>query len=259
MRHIVMFSGGIGSWAAAKRVAQAHGTDGMTLLFTDTLIEDADLYRFLGEAAANVGAPLVRIAEGRTPWQVFRDERFLGNSRADPCSRVLKRELAARWLRENCDPLSTTIYIGIDWSEAHRFDGARKRYAADGWRLEAPMCEPPHMTKRGMLAWLKADRIAAPRLYAMGFDHNNCGGGCVKAGQGHFAILLRELPQLYAEWEDREEEMRQFLGKDVAILTDRRGGERKPLTLRELRERIQAGQEIERDMIGGCGCFMEAA
>jgi hypothetical protein len=39
---IVMFSGGIGSWAAAKRVAERHGTDNLTLLFTDTLIEDGD-------------------------------------------------------------------------------------------------------------------------------------------------------------------------------------------------------------------------
>jgi len=71
--HVVMFSGGIGSWAAAKRVAAVHGTAGLILLFTDTLIEDADLYRFLADAAVNVGGQLVRIAEGRTPWEVFRD------------------------------------------------------------------------------------------------------------------------------------------------------------------------------------------
>ena len=41
-----MFSGGVGSWAAAKRVADAHGTDNLTLLFTDTLIEDADIHEW---------------------------------------------------------------------------------------------------------------------------------------------------------------------------------------------------------------------
>ena len=34
---VVMFSGGIGSWAAAKRVAEAHGTDDLVLLFADVL------------------------------------------------------------------------------------------------------------------------------------------------------------------------------------------------------------------------------
>lgn len=66
-KHVVMFSGGIGSWAAAKRVAERHGTADMVLLFTDTKTEDEDLYRFIDEAAADVGAPLVKIADAERP------------------------------------------------------------------------------------------------------------------------------------------------------------------------------------------------
>ena len=40
--HVVMFSGGVGSWMAARRVAERHGTADLTLLFADTLIEDAN-------------------------------------------------------------------------------------------------------------------------------------------------------------------------------------------------------------------------
>src|SRR6266853_2955096 len=112
MKHVVMFSGGIGSWAAAKRVATRIGTKNLTLLFSDTLVEDADRYRFLDDAAANIGITPIRIADGRTPWEVYRDERFLGNSRADPCSKLLKRQPAERWLRENCDPHNTVVYLG---------------------------------------------------------------------------------------------------------------------------------------------------
>src|SRR4051812_7862855 len=131
MQHLVMFSGGIGSWAAAKRVAAAHGTADLVLLFTDTLMEDEDLYRFLPEAAANVGGRLVRIADGRTPWGVFFDRRFLGNSRIDPCSEVLKRKLASKWRNEHCQPESTIVYVGIDWTEQHRIEGMAARYAKD--------------------------------------------------------------------------------------------------------------------------------
>lgn len=35
MKHIVMFSGGIGSWMTAKRVIEQHGTDNVILLFAD--------------------------------------------------------------------------------------------------------------------------------------------------------------------------------------------------------------------------------
>src|SRR5689334_14206991 len=51
---VVMFSGGAGSWGAAKRTVERYGAENTRLLFTDTLIEDEDLYRFLIEGSANV-------------------------------------------------------------------------------------------------------------------------------------------------------------------------------------------------------------
>lgn len=251
-----MFSGGLGSWAAAKRVASEHGTADMTLLFTDVRMEDKDLYRFLREAAPNVGVPLTTIAEGRNPWHVFFDERFLGNSRVDPCSKILKRQMAADWLTANCDPADTTVYVGIDWSEEHRFTAIRDRQADAGWAYRAPLCEAPFIDKSDVAAWLKAEGIALPRLYSMGFSHNNCGGFCIKAGQGHFARLLQVLPDVYAKHEGMEQGIRAYLGKDVAVLTDRRGGDKKPLTLKDFRISIETGgAQVDAFDIGGCGCF----
>lgn len=257
MKHVVMFSGGVGSWAAAKRVAAASGTDSLTLLFTDTRMEDDDLYRFIEEAAANVGAPLVTIAEGRNPWHVYFDKRYLGNSRADPCSRILKREMAERWLAANCKPSETRVYVGIDWSESHRFESLKARRAVEGWEYFAPLCEPPYITKLDAFAWLKQDGIRVPRLYELGFAHNNCGGFCCKAGQAHYANLLRVLPERYAKHESFEQAIRVYLDKDVSVLTDRSGGQKRTLTLRQLRERIESGGQIDMLDVGGCGCFTE--
>jgi 3'-phosphoadenosine 5'-phosphosulfate sulfotransferase (PAPS reductase)/FAD synthetase len=259
MKHVVMFSGGVGSWAAAKRVALRAGTRDLTLLFSDTLVEDPDLYRFLNEAAENVGGTLVQISEGRTPWDVYRDERFLGNSRVDPCSKLLKRRPAERWLRENTDPVDTVVYLGIDWTESHRFERTRQRRARDGWRYEAPLCEPPFLSRLDLFRWLTREGIETPHLYRLGFSHNNCGGFCCKAGQGHFAHLLKVLPKAFAEHEAKEESLRQFLGRDISILVDRRGkGGRHPLTLRQLRQRVEAGEFVDRYDVGGCGCFTES-
>jgi len=76
-RHVVQFSGGIGSWAATQRVIAEHGTADLVLLFADTKVEDDDLYRFLDDAAAQIGVPVTVVADGRTPFQVFADTRFL--------------------------------------------------------------------------------------------------------------------------------------------------------------------------------------
>ena len=252
-KHVVLFSGGAASWAAARRVVERHGREDVTLLFTDTMTEDEDLYRFLDDASRDLGVPVTRLADGRDIWQVFKDERFLGNTRADPCSRILKRDLSRAWIEANYNPATTTIYLGMDWTETHRLD--RARLAWHPWTVEGPMTERPYRTKDEILADLRAAGITPPRLYDLGFAHNNCGGGCVKAGQSHFAHLLRAFPVRYAEWEAGEESVRQHIGADVSILRDRTDGGTAPLTLRALRERLEAGATLPMFDLGGCGCF----
>jgi len=255
VRHVVMFSGGIGSWAAALRVRERHPDAPITLLFCDTNIEDADLYRFLDEAAADVRGDLVRLDNGgRTPWDVFAKERFLGNSRIDPCSKILKRQAADAWITGHCDVSRTIVYVGIDWSEVHRFTRLRERKLP--WQYEAPLCDPPYVNKHDLLALAISRGLVPPRLYALGFAHNNCGGGCVKAGVGHFTHLYRTLPHVYAEWERNEETLRGQLG-DVSILRHQVNGEPRLLPLTQLRRRLDDGYQPDLFEIGGCGCMID--
>lgn len=255
MKHVVMFSGGAGSWYTAKRVAETRlqPNDDLLLLFGDTKMEDEDLYRFLDEAAENVGGQLIRVVEGRNPWEVFFDVRYLGNTRIDPCSRILKRTILREWLEDNCEVSDTVVYLGIDWTEEHRFTKAQKYW--EPWQTEAPLCDPPWMSKPDILEALTKEGIRQPRLYGMGFPHNNCGGFCIKAGMAHFKLLLEKMPERYRFHEEAEEELRQHLGKDVAILRDRRGGTVKPLTLRAFRRRLEGGGDYDRHEWGGCACF----
>lgn len=260
--HVVMFSGGLGSWLTAKRVAEKHGTDGLTLLFADVgsdrsphVGEDEDTYRFIREAAANVGAELVTVRDGRDIWGVFHDDRFLGNTRLANCSKFLKQKPCREWLEANCDPASTTVYVGIDWSEVHRLPAIEKGWSP--YAVEAPMTEAPLLDREQMQAVCEAEGIALPRLYKAGFAHNNCGGFCVRAGQAQMELLLREHPERYLFHESEEQKLRAYLDKDVAILRDRRGGTTTPLTLRRFRERIEGDPGLFDELdFGGCGCFV---
>lgn len=250
---MVQYSGGLASWiTAAKRVAEQHGTRDMILLFADTKAEDFDLYRFVDETARIIGAPLTTVADGRTPWELFEDEGVIGSARVPVCSRKLKGEPSRKWVDANCDPLDTILYVGIDWSEQHRIEGIRKNWAP--YRVEAPLCGPPWLTKADMLAECRASGIDPPRLYGMGYRTNNCGGACVKAGQGQWAHVLRSQPELFAYHEEKERRFRERTGKDVAILRDRTGGTSRPLPLSKLRRRVEADAPIEAEW-GGCGCF----
>ena len=118
------------------------------------------------------------------------------------------------------------------------------------------MIDAPYLTKLEMHAWARREGLAEQRLYTLGMPHANCGGFCVKAGIGHFARLLAAMPGRYREHEAREEALRLDLG-NVAILRDRSQGVTTPLTLRVLRERIEADWQPDLFDLGGCGCFVD--
>lgn len=253
--YVVQFSSGITSWAAARRVVDQCGKDAVTLLFADTLIEDEDNYRFLDEASANLEIPVTRIADGRSPWQVFRDERFIGNSRVDPCSKILKRKLLRKWMEENTSPETHTIVLGIDFEEPERL--VRNQIRQTPWKVIAPMVDKPWIPKPDTLRWANSVGLKPPRLYDYGFSHANCGGFCVKAGQDDFRRLLVHFPERYAAHEAEEAATISLLGQDVSILRDRRGGVTRPMTMREFRERYEAtGQYDAFDFTTSCGCSL---
>src|SRR5690606_27128577 len=160
------------------------------------------------------------------------------------------------WIKANFKPDECVLYLGIDWTEEHRTKAPVKNYAP--YKVEFPLCEEPLVNKVDLIKELERLGIETPKLYKMGFAHNNCGGFCVRAGQGHFAHLLKTMPDLYKYHEQKEQEMREFLGKDVSILRRQRNGVRHNLTLRQLREEIEAEQTEQIDFadIGGCGYFV---
>lgn len=255
-KHIVFYSGGAGSYATAKRVVDKHGKDNTILLFTDTKTEDPDLYRFINETALLLGCEMVWLEDGRDIWEVFKDARFLGNSRIAPCTHILKQKTAKKWIKDNFTPEDCVLYLGIDWTEEHRTKAPRKNWAP--YQVEFPLCEEPFIVKQDILDELTIAGIATPYLYTLGFEHNNCGAICVKAGQGHWIKVLEKLPERYAEAERKEEEMRQFLDADVSILKRVRNKQQQRLTLRQLREEHEAkSDQIDMFDIGGCGCFAE--
>jgi hypothetical protein len=257
LKHIVLFSGGLGSYFTTKRLLEnGISKEDIILLFTDTHCEDEDLYRFLDDAEKKLDIKITRYSDPRDRdiWQVFKDVKYLGNSRLDPCSRILKRELSRKFVKQ-FGPKGCIIYLGFDWTEMDRLEKAQKAWLP--YIIDAPLCYAPYIDKDDMKKMISEDEIVLPRLYTMGFAHNNCGGGCVKAGIGHFAHLLDTFPERYKEWEDNEQELREFLGKDVSILRRTRNGVRSNFTLKQLREEREQLTKSELCDIGGCGCFQK--
>lgn len=297
MKHLIFFSGGIGSWKVADIVSKKHASENTYCMFTDTLIEDNDLYRFMLEAWSEIYKKerpvelikrakclfqpyqdmdirkeqleslrvdsmeyfnnVIWLSEHMDVWDIYKKTRFLGNSRIAKCSHVIKQDLADKYVRSNFSEEDTILYLGIDWTEVHRKKGPLKNWQP--YKVEFPLCDEHMVFKEELFNELDKLKIKVPELYELGFSHNNCGGFCCRAGQGHFLNLLKQKPELYSYHENKEKEFIDYIGKDVSILKRTVNKQVERLTLEKLRSLYETGKEesIDKLDMGGCGCFLE--
>ena len=199
---------------------------------------------------------MIRLKDGRDPWSVFVDKKYIGNSRTAHCSAVLKTDLIQRNLDMFAAP-TDPIVIGFSYDEDERQNRAIKRWQPRPVR--SLIAE--HKLSGGAVEQLVCVKygIRKPRLYDMGFVHNNCGGMCVRGGQGQFALLLDKRPALYAKHEQRNEWAKREIGPTAGgFIRVQRDGDIEYLDLKEFRERVQSGALIPaRYEMGACGCFTD--
>lgn len=237
MKHVVSIGGGLSSTLyLPELLIKKYGPENVTLLMARLPNEDPDLWRLCSAVEQALGVPITYIGLDLTPWDIFFRERYLGNSRIDPCSKYLKREVLKRYLREHFDPADTTLYVGITWDEVHRLKDISQRWGEIGFQVEAPLVSEFHLTRKEQLEDCQARFGFVPRLYKWGFAHNNCGGACIKAGLREWARLLWYLPEVFAWWQENEQRFIAEIGA-YTILREERNGERRYLTLKEFRER----------------------
>ena len=253
MIHVISFSGGMGSFAEAEACVTKYGKENVVTLFADTLIEDVDLYRFMKQCSAFLGCQHITIAEGRTPFQVFKDVKFMGNSRIDPCSRILKRDYLDKFITRHWNFDEVEIHLGIDITEEHRLARLQPRKLPYVYR--STLVEDGRMISKD---YSNQHGITPPRLYSFGLGHNNCGGFCPKAGVGHYAKLLTGDRQQYMKIESMEQDVYDTVPNARPFLRWHENGKITYNTLKDFRMSIEKqGTLLNEDDsmdFGGCGC-----
>jgi 3'-phosphoadenosine 5'-phosphosulfate sulfotransferase (PAPS reductase)/FAD synthetase len=224
---------------AADRAINRYGRDAVHLWFANTSWEDQDLHRFLADCLARWGGEIEEYRDGRTPLEVAEDEHIIPNQKLAPCTHRLKIEPFAKFIERHPKPV--TVLIGMKWTEGHRMKTPKDRYEAiPGVYVDFPLLWEPVFSEPEMDV-VRSWGIEPPRLYKLGFSHNNCGGRCVKQGQAEWQRLRLTFPERFAEVRDWEQEQIAAGGAKAqyALLRDRKGGTLKPLTLKALEERTK--------------------
>lgn len=251
MKYQISFSGGIGS-AVTALVAYEQGLN-FNLIFADTLIEDEDLYRFMDDVCEVVGKKLIYLCDGRTPWEVFEDKRYIGNSRKAPCSQILKTEQVKQWLFRYAAP-DDPLVLGMDTSEYERVQRAQKNWN----RPVISLLHEYKVYRPQFQEYLDKYNLRKPRLYDLGFAHNNCGGFCVRGGQKQFARLLKTFPNRFEYHEVMEQRILEDIPTTKPFLRKNINNTTHYVPLREFRKNLETGEwKVPEYSEEGCGCFTD--
>lgn len=291
MKHLVMFSGGLSSACVLWYIHQKYPAKTIAL-FTDTLIEDDDLYRFNLEIIQrlykpelkeiifnNLNIPDYSVIEKRkkyleylrlkhtkfisefkwlslqqTPFDIFQKEKLMGNSLFDPCSKILKRSLALKYIKLNYRPNNVRIYIGFDHDEPNRINKSKNYWQP--YRVDFPLAVFPYIYEE-FTQWLVQNNIEIPQLYKKGFSHNNCGGFCVKAGQKQFFELHENYPERYEQFSQMELQTYQKIGTIHPFIKKQKKNVIEYLTMKQFKEKyMQQNDTIDNSDDHSCSCFL---
>lgn len=234
VNRILFFSGGLSSFTVAHFLKTTFPEDNIVLYFTDTQWEDEDLYRFIREVSNKLELPLLIHSMGIDPVQLMIKQKILFNSRMGNCSSILKMKTASDFLKKRKVPKieywfnkqflkndnfieNATLYFGITFDEFHRTKAIKENWIP--FEVEFPLCKMYFDYDE----LLKQYDIAKPRLYLKGFTHNNCKGRCVKAGRGHYKLLMNEDPATFNEINSIEHTLAKYVAAYHAVREWRNG------------------------------------
>ena len=252
MKYISSLSGGVASAVAHHRAIERYGKENVIAWFSDTLYEDDDLYRFLEDLEKYWDQKIIRHTEGLNPLEVSEKQHMIFNQKIAACSKVLKMKPFADFVKEYSKPV--TVLLGMDWSEQHRMEAPKKNYEKiEGVTVDYPLMWKPY--DWDVFKTVESWGIEIPRMYKMGFPHNNCGGRCFRQGKNEWLRLRDNFPERFKQVRDWEE-AQQAIGdarKDYAICRDQSGGEVKPLSLRDIESDKITSQQGQEDLFS-CFC-----
>ena len=127
-------------------------------------------FRFIKDCENYFQRKIEIFSEGRNPWEVFRDERFIGNSYITPCNKILKRKFLEKILRSMNFVNKVYLIFGISILEKERIFKISEGWRRKGIETKFPLINSPIYHELTYEEFSKAYGIEPPRLYCMGFS-----------------------------------------------------------------------------------------
>ena len=182
-RPVVWFSCGAASAIAAKLSIKKYG-DVCQVVYCDTGGEHESNKKFLKDVENWLGVKITVLKNKKynNHFEVFEDKNFFVKVGFAYCTIELKKKLRLEY--QTPDDVHILGYTYDEKLRVERFDKNNPELLTDWILIDK------QVTKEDCLGILWQVGIDLPKLYDLGYNHNNC-IGCVKGGIGYWNKIKR--------------------------------------------------------------------
>ena len=211
-RVVSWFSAGVSSAVATKLA----NPDEIIYIHIDD--QHPDTLRFVDDCEKWFGKKITRLhSELKNVEMACRTMGVISLFHMAPCTKLLKKQIRARWEWEN--PGRHTYVWGFDKDEVGRM--TRLELAMPNYDHEFPLKD---MSKEEAHGVLDRAGIKRPAMYDLGYPNNNC-VGCLKGSMGYWNRIRRDFPDVFEKRAKMEREFGHSIIKGVYLdeLQEERG------------------------------------
>jgi hypothetical protein len=204
MRNIVWFSCGAASAVALKIATKTLKK--VEAVYCDTGGEHEDNLRFLLDVQnwCNITVKINRSVRFNDHLDCCEKLNYWGNLQGAPCTVNLKKKV-----REDYQRPGDVHIFGYTIDEKLRALGFEMRNV--GLKTKWILIENK-IDKASCLSIIKRAGIELPKMYKLGYDHNNC-IGCVKGGMGYWNKIRIDFPDVF----DKVAKLERKMGKSILL------------------------------------------
>jgi hypothetical protein len=192
----VWFSCGAASAVAAKETIRRYGYACTIRVLNNPVVEeDEDNRRFLFDVEQWLGVRIETVLNSKFPEasaeEVWAKRQGMSFPHGAPCTVELKKRARQEWESNN---RADWHVLGFTVDEKKRHE----RFVLSERENVLPVLIEAGITKQDCYDLLRADGIALPRIYSMGYPNANC-IGCVKATSPTYWNHVRKMhPEVFA-------------------------------------------------------------
>ena len=185
IRTVVWFSCGAASAVAAKYAVKKYKN--CEIVYCDTGGEHPSNKQFLKDVEKWIGKDITILKNHKYEdhFDVFEKTKYLYGNLGSRCTVELKKKLRLDYQR--ADDIHILGYTYDEKGRADKFENRNPELSVDWILVEN------QITKENCLGIIWQSEIKMPKMYDLGYNHNNC-IGCVKGGMGYWNKIRKDFP-----------------------------------------------------------------